>query len=1286
MAQINLMRTFITMLLLMNVINVHATVEPLNLREMTERADKIVLAKVIKSRSAWQTEERRIQTTITFQIEGYIKGSGPEQITVTLPGGQVGDITEVVSDVPTFSLDERAVLYLQNQSFPLVGWHQGKVVVVGDRVVGEEMNLPDYIYKIRKMLPSSASLHKKLGRLELQDFPEPVANDSLRTSSSLLWIPNKGQNGNPSTVLEKQNAIAGWTSILSESFESGASFPGSSWRLSANHNGMEEGYGYTWEIDDFKSHSGTASAWCAKAHVKSGKPNLDPAVAKYPNSLDAWMIYGPFNLSDAVEAKVQFYYWNESESHADYFKWYASTNGSQFSGYQVSGSSNGWQVKTFDLTSVPTLGNVCGQAQVWIAFAFSGNSGTTFTGAFVDDITISKYVQTEADPQILSVTPTSASAGTNSLITITGTNFGTVQAAGKVEFFYRSGQPTVSAPITSWNDTQIVCTVPIAKVNGYPASAGSGPLKVTNGEGLSAVYNNFIVTFGYGDAKWPGSHPLVNYYINENTLDCSGEGLALIQAANEWNQTGDANFGFHIAGTSSATSSSHNSLNECFWGTTSGSIATTTYWYNGSKEILECDIVFNDGYDWGHGSGAFFDVQNIATHELGHWLNLRDLYGNIGDGMNDNGKTLYGFGAQNETIKQTLSAADVAGIRWIYGSNNNEQPAITLLTPGEGNTNVGQGQSYTVLWTDSDPDNNATITLAYDSDAAYWNADQSIIASGLSEDADGNDGHYDWNTAGVAPGAYTLWAMVQDGVNPPVYSVAVGTITIRVESAVSDLRASIQNGFILLEWSGLTGVTQYNVYRGTSYDFIPSSANRIGTGISDQDGSRTGVQFTDNDIDGANVVGDVQTNYFYKVAGLNPSEGSFSNVAGEYDFDLITTAGTDINEIVVLFNTQNTLSPIANAEELATAIPNCTNVYYWNPSGQGSIGHPKGTPINNFLITPGHPYMLNVTVDGVWTVAGSYQDLQFSLITTAGTDINHITVPLAKSLLTDAELLAQDIPSGTNVYYWDVSGQGTIGHPKGTPINTFAVKVGYPYYVNVMAESTWPTSLQKHLSVSEDRNPFLRSGTQVGGTPHTAFGRVIMPSSLQGVPVPLQLRAWIIGRENEWLTQASLGSYVDQGYWAISVGNFPTAWQAGDRLHVELYSEAYSLKGELTIRLTTEGSDQGEIVMTMQTEITGAGRSSQPTEVTLLSNYPNPFNPSTEIQYGLPQAMKVTITIYDISGRIVKTLISKTQAAGFHQVSWDGTDDHGVKVGSGVYLCHLLAGGRSQMSKLIIAK
>ena len=88
----------------------------------------------------------------------------------------------------------------------------------------------------------------------------------------------------------------------------------------------------------------------------------------------------------------------------------------------------------------------------------------------------------------------------------------------------------------------------------------------------------------------------------------------------------------------------------------------------------------------------------------------------------------------------------------------------------------------------------------------------------------------------------------------------------------------------------------------------------------------------------------------------------------------------------------------------------------------------------------------------------------------------------------------------------------------------------------------------------------------------------------------------------------------------------------------------------------------------------------------LSQNYPNPFNPLTTFRYELPENSFVNISIYDMLGRHVKTLVNQTQNAGFKSVVWDATNGHGKPVSAGVYLYQIHAGEFVQTKKMILVK
>lgn len=93
-----------------------------------------------------------------------------------------------------------------------------------------------------------------------------------------------------------------------------------------------------------------------------------------------------------------------------------------------------------------------------------------------------------------------------------------------------------------------------------------------------------------------------------------------------------------------------------------------------------------------------------------------------------------------------------------------------------------------------------------------------------------------------------------------------------------------------------------------------------------------------------------------------------------------------------------------------------------------------------------------------------------------------------------------------------------------------------------------------------------------------------------------------------------------------------------------------------------------------------------PDRLTLLPNYPNPFNAETTIEYGLPEAAEVRLVIYNLRGQEVRTLVNEFQAAGFKNVRWDGLDEQNQSVSSGIYFIQLRAGNQQFMKKITLQK
>jgi hypothetical protein len=101
---------------------------------------------------------------------------------------------------------------------------------------------------------------------------------------------------------------------------------------------------------------------------------------------------------------------------------------------------------------------------------------------------------------------------------------------------------------------------------------------------------------------------------------------------------------------------------------------------------------------------------------------------------------------------------------------------------------------------------------------------------------------------------------------------------------------------------------------------------------------------------------------------------------------------------------------------------------------------------------------------------------------------------------------------------------------------------------------------------------------------------------------------------------------------------------------------------------------------------TGIGDSPRVSATELQQNYPNPFNPTTTISFTLEQSSRVSLQVFDVSGRVVRDLASEALGPGYHHRHWDGRDNAGRRVASGVYFYRLAVGDFSQVRKMVMLK
>ena len=151
---------------------------------------------------------------------------------------------------------------------------------------------------------------------------------------------------------------------------------------------------------------------------------------------------------------------------------------------------------------------------------------------------------------------------------------------------------------------------------------------------------------------------------------------------------------------------------------------------------------------------------------------------------------------------------------------------------------------------------------------------------------------------------------------------------------------------------------------------------------------------------------------------------------------------------------------------------------------------------------------------------------------------------------------------------------------------------------------------------------------------------------------------------------------ISMKYWDADAGQWQTV--SGVRVDQEANTVSFA---------STDLSNY--YVLTAPEAVTGVaenGPGAQPTGFVLLQNYPNPFNPSTTIRFELPVQAEVLLAVYNLLGQRIAVLVNENRPAGVYTVQWNGTDDTGQAVSSGVYLLRLEAGDQVRLARMTLLK
>ncbi len=426
---------------------------------------------------------------------------------------------------------------------------------------------------------------------------------------------------------------------------------------------------------------------------------------------------------------------------------------------------------------------------------------------------------------------------------------------------------------------------------------------------------------------------------------------------------------------------------------------------------------------------------------------------------NGNGTGTFSFSpnfTQAGVFNVTFIASDgaLADSEVVAITVNNVNLAPVLATIGPRSVNEGANLNFNISATDADA---TTPTLIA----------QSVPSNATFTDNGNGTGTFDFNPTYLQNGVYNVRFIASDGVLADTETVAI-TVVDQGGSVpparITTLMAQISGNAIRLTWTPITTdsiglptlIERYIIYRGTRAYFNPTSGDSIG-GVAAALG-----EFFDNDINGANVVGDTTVNYFYTVKVIDQigRASNASNRVGEYDYPMIITPSTDFNLAGLPFANTG----MVTAQDVINSMGGTTNINTLNnfiPSSQSYQARFAAGFGTNFAVGPGSVFQVNVKQNFVWSVAGRVPaagSTSYSIMTTPSTDYSLIMIPFE---LETTLLLAQDVinsipgllntlneflPSSQSYRSRFAAGFGT----------NFSVKAGRVYQANAAANGAFP--------------------------------------------------------------------------------------------------------------------------------------------------------------------------------------------------------------------------------------
>ena len=346
----------------------------------------------------------------------------------------------------------------------------------------------------------------------------------------------------------------------------------------------------------------------------------------------------------------------------------------------------------------------------------------------------------------------------------------------------------------------------------------------------------------------------------------------------------------------------------------------------------------------------------------------------------------------------------------------------------------------------------------------------------------------------------------------------------------------------------------------------------------------------------------------------------------------------------------------------ALSFPGSVSTEGWNINQDGSIvGHYDSADGRR------HGFIARPTTEAVSDYFGNVFNI------TLAKGLNMISVPLAPPTPMSAKSLA-GLTGATTVITLDAARQEFVGWTPDAPDDGFPIEGGQGYIVNVPA--TRQFAFVGSQWTNETENAAAAPSISVETFQEQEAWAFVVSGHLQGRPAFDGYQVIV----RNLRTNSTITTSVRGDYFAAATADLArrSVVRVGDVIEVRVIGPDRNVESHtLTYKVTPE--DLANAVMSIRLDSIG-----QPKLTRLLQNFPNPFNPETWIPYQLETSADVTLQIYDTSGGIVRTLDLGFKPQGFYMTRstaayWDGRNNMGEQVASGVYFYHLST-GRSGLS------